>query len=61
MVVLDLLFAPVVVDYLFGGISAVNPTIDDVPDKELQRKIKKVLFLFIGLFLNVLILCYAAF
>ena len=36
-------FAPVVVDYLFGGISAVNPTIEDVPDKDLQLKIRKVL------------------
>ena len=27
-------FAPVVVDYLFGGISAVKPSVDDVPDEE---------------------------
>ena len=31
-------FAPVVVDYLFGGISAVKPVIEDVPDEELQLK-----------------------
>ena len=35
-------FAPVVVDYLFGGISAVRPTIADVPDEKLQLKIKQV-------------------
>ena len=31
-------FAPVIVDYLFGGISAVKPSADDVPDEELQLK-----------------------
>ena len=35
-------FAPVVVNYLFGGISAVRPTIADVPDEKLQLKIKQV-------------------
>ena len=35
-------FAPVVVDYLFGGISAVCLTIADFPDETLQLKIRKV-------------------
>lgn len=35
-------FAPVVVDYLFGGISAVKPSVDDVPDEDIQLKIRKV-------------------
>lgn len=35
-------FAPVVVDYIFGGVSAVNPLVDDVPDEDLQFKIRKV-------------------
>ena len=35
-------FAPIVVDYLFGGFSAVKPCIEDVPDNELQSKINKV-------------------
>ena len=35
-------FAPVIVDYLFGGFSAVKPCVEDVPDTELQSKIKKV-------------------
>ncbi len=35
-------FAPVVVDYLFGGISKVNPSVDDVPDAQLQSKITQV-------------------
>ena len=35
-------FAPVIVDYLFGGISAVKPCIEDVPNEALQLKIKKV-------------------
>lgn len=35
-------FAPVIVDYIFGGISAVKPSVDDVPDEELQLKIRKV-------------------
>ena len=34
--------APVIVDYLFGGISQVKPDIDDVPDEQLQSKIRKV-------------------
>ena len=34
-------FAPVVIDYLFGGISAVRPSIEDVPDEEIQLKIKR--------------------
>ena len=36
-------FAPSVVDYLFGGFSAVSPSILDVPNEELQLKINKVL------------------
>ena len=35
-------FAPVIVDYLFGGISAVKPSVDDVPYDDLQLKIRKV-------------------
>ena len=35
-------FAPVIVDYLFGGISAVKLSVDDVPDEDLQLKIRKV-------------------
>ena len=35
-------FSSVVIDYLFGGISAVKPTIEDVPEEELQSKIRKV-------------------
>lgn len=35
-------FAPIVVDYLLGGFSAVQPCIEDVADNELQLKIKKV-------------------
>ena len=35
-------FSPAIVDYLFGGMSAVMPSIDDVPDINLQLKIKKV-------------------
>jgi hypothetical protein len=33
-------FAPIVVDYLFGGFQ-VKPCIEDVPDNELQLKINK--------------------
>ena len=32
--------APIVVDYLFGGFSAVQPCIEDVPDNELQLKVQ---------------------
>ena len=35
-------FSSTVVDYLFGGISSVTPSIDDVPDVEVQAKIRKV-------------------
>lgn len=35
-------FSPVIVDYLFGGMLAVKPSIDDIPDESLQSKIKKV-------------------
>ena len=35
-------FSPVVVDYLFGGISGVKPSFFDVPDEDLQLKIRKV-------------------
>lgn len=35
-------FSSVIVDYLFGGMSAVKPCVDDVPGESLQSKIKKV-------------------
>ncbi len=35
-------FAPAIIDYLFGGITAVKTDIHDVPNASLQRKIKKV-------------------
>ena len=35
-------FSPVVIDYLFGGISAVKPSFEDVLEEELQSKIRKV-------------------
>lgn len=35
-------FSPVVVDYLFGGMSAVKPTVDDVPNESLRLKIIQV-------------------
>lgn len=35
-------FAPVVVDYLFGGITMVKPCVEDVPDPLLQSKLRKV-------------------
>lgn len=35
-------FFPAVVDYLFDGMSAVSPSIDDVPDQQTQAKIRKV-------------------
>ena len=36
-------FAPSVVDYLFGGLSAVKPCIEDVPDDAIREKIRKVM------------------
>ena len=35
-------FAPVIVDYLFGGIGAVKPSVEDVPDQQPKCMIKKV-------------------
>ena len=35
-------FAPSIVDYLFGGISSVKPSIEDVPEESLKKKIIKV-------------------
>ena len=35
-------FAPVIIDCLFGGITAVKTNIQDVPNETLQTKIKKV-------------------
>ena len=36
-------FAPAVVDYLIGGgISSVKPNVSDIPDVEVQSKIKMV-------------------
>ena len=35
-------FAPSVVDYLVGGSGNVRPCIDDVPDYEVQEKLRKV-------------------
>ena len=35
-------FAPVVIDYLFGGIAAVKPRVADVPDEHLRTMIEKV-------------------
>ena len=32
-------FAPIIVDYLFSGISAVKPSINDVPERQLQLKV----------------------
>ena len=34
--------SPVIVDYLFGGISAIHPCIEDMPDEALKSKIRKV-------------------
>ena len=34
--------SPVIVDYLCGGISAVHPCIEDVPDEALKSNIRKV-------------------
>ena len=30
-------------DYLFGGMAAVHPTVDDVPDEGIQSKMIKVI------------------
>ena len=38
--------SPSVVDYLFGGVGAVKPTIDEVPDDIIQQKIRKARKLF---------------
>lgn len=35
-------FAPCIIDYLFGGIGSVTPSVDDVPDREVQSKLKRV-------------------
>ena len=35
-------FAPIIADYLFSGICAVKPSINDVPERQLQLKIQKV-------------------
>ena len=35
-------FAPVVIDYLFGGISGAKACVEDVPDRTIQLKLKKV-------------------
>ena len=37
-------FSPVIVDYLFGGMSALSASINDIPDESLQIKVRKVLF-----------------
>lgn len=34
--------APVVVDYLFGGITCVKPSVEDVLDETVRSKIQKV-------------------
>ena len=34
--------APVVDDYLFGGIACVKPSVEDVPDETVRSKIQKV-------------------
>ena len=34
--------SPVIVDYLFGGVSAVKPSVEDVLDYDIQTKISKV-------------------
>lgn len=36
-------FSSAVVDYLFGGIATVRPSIEDIPDQQVQDKIRKVL------------------
>ena len=35
-------FTPAVADYLIGGVSSVKPNMSDIPDLEIQSKIKKV-------------------
>ena len=35
-------FAPSVVDYFVGGSGNVRPCIDDIPDSDIQKKLKKV-------------------
>ena len=35
-------FAPCIIDYLFGGIAGVKPCVEDVPDKDVQSKLKRV-------------------
>lgn len=35
-------FSSAVVDYLFGGIATVRPSIDDIPDQQVQAKIRNV-------------------
>ena len=40
-------FAPAVIDYLIGGISSVKVNISDIPDVQIQSKIKRyVLMIF---------------
>ena len=34
-------FAPVVIDYLFGGISAVKACVEDVPDRVVQSNSRR--------------------
>ena len=34
--------APVIIDYLFGGIASVKACVEDVPDCEIQAKLRKV-------------------
>lgn len=35
-------FAPVVIDYLFGDIAGVKACVEDVPDRVIQSKLKRV-------------------
>lgn len=35
-------FSPLSIDYLFGGITKVKPSVDDIPDMLIQDKISKV-------------------
>ena len=41
-------FSPTIIDYLFGGISSASPCIDDIPDTQVQSKIRKVMTCFLG-------------
>lgn len=41
-------FGEAVVDYLIGGISSVKANVSDIPDAELQSKIKMVAMYFYG-------------